>query len=501
VLFGRILSAAVRNVRVLTTPTADTRDQLAARLRAVADAYAEMAELPAWSLTDATLDARMAAALQARAAADEMVARIVAEADAAGVAARAGATSTRAWLIGRHQMSPRAATVALAQGRAMTPRTEQTRLAWARGEIDGDRAEAVAAALTNLSEQVPHQRMEAVEADLLAHARTLTLAGLRRLANRVVEAADPDQADRLLGERLAAQERRAYERAAFRGRKGADGVAAFSGRIPNLHYDMLKTALDAIASPRRDHLRDNPAGIDGAETAAGADGAEGVAAVGGAADAAQVGTERVPVPYATRLGQALCELAERLDADALPIAAGANATVVVTVDEPSLRDGVGAASLSTGDDLSVSEARRLACTANLLPMVLGGDSAVLDLGRSARLFDKSQRIALAHRDGGCVFPGCDRPPAWAEAHHVTPWAMGGKTDLDNGALLCGRNHRLIHHGEWQIRIAADRLPEVIPPERVDPQRRPLRHHRFRHRHRQRQRDRQRPRPGAGRPAT
>jgi hypothetical protein len=132
--------------------------------------------------------------------------------------------------------------------------------------------------------------------------------------------------------------------------------------------------------------------------------AEAEAAVGGAADAAQVGAERVPVPYATRLGQALCELAERLDADALPIAAGANATVVVTVDERSLRDGAGAASLSTGDDLSVSDARRLACTANLLPMVLGGDSAVLDLGRSARLFDKAQRIALAHRDGGCVSP-------------------------------------------------------------------------------------------------
>jgi hypothetical protein len=249
-----------------TTATPPTRGGLTARIDAVAAALADLAEEPVWSLTDATLDAQVAAAATLAASAQELLARAVAEADAAGVAARAGATSTRAWLMSRHKMSPRAATVALAHGRAMTPRTEQTRLAWARGEIDGDRAEAVAAALTNLSEQVPHQRVDAIQADLLAHARTLTLDGLRRLANRAVEAADPDQAveaadpdqaDRLLGERLAAQERRAYQQAAFRGRKGADGVAAFSGRIPNLHFDMLKTALDAIASPRRDHLRDH----------------------------------------------------------------------------------------------------------------------------------------------------------------------------------------------------------------------------------------------------
>jgi Domain of unknown function (DUF222)/HNH endonuclease len=332
-----------------------------------------------------------------------------------------------------------------------------------------------------LSADVPHPRVEAAEADLLRHAQTLTLSELRRVANRVVEAVDPDEADRLLGERLAEQERRAYEQASFRGRKGPDGVAAFSGRIPNLHYDMLKTALEAIASPRRDHLRSTGSPDDpesDADAAAERD-AEG-------ADPA-VDETRQPVPYGTRLGRALCELAEKLDAGGLPVAAGANATIVVTIDEQRLRDAVGAASLSTGDDLSVADTRRLACTAAILPIVLGGDSQPLDLGRAARLFDPCQRAALAERDGGCVFPGCERPPAWTEAHHLTPWAMGGKTDLDNGALLCGSHHRLIHHGEWQIRIGPDRLPEIVPPHRVDPQRRPIRH----------QRHRQRPRPGAG----
>jgi hypothetical protein len=83
---------------------------------------------------------------------------------------------------------------------------------------------------------------------------------------------------------------------------------------------------------------------------------------------------------------------------------------------------VGTAALPSGDEVSVSEARRLACSAGVVPAVLGGASVPLDLGRSARLFDRRQRLALTLRDGGCVFPGCDRPPGWCEAHHVNPWS-------------------------------------------------------------------------------
>ena len=87
--------------------------------------------------------------------------------------------------------------------------------------------------------------------------------------------------------------------------------------------------------------------------------------------------------------------------------------------------------------------------------------------RRRRLFSAGQRLGLAIRDKGCVFPGCDRPPSWCEAHHIDSWAIGGATDLTNGCLLCGYHHRLVHKGDWQIIIAGDNHPNVIPPDWID----------------------------------
>ena len=110
--------------------------------------------------------------------------------------------------------------------------------------------------------------------------------------------------------------------------------------------------------------------------------------------------------------------------------------------------------------------------------MLSGDSRILDLGMTRRLFDRYQRIALAVRDQGCVFAGCDRPPAWCEAHHLKAWKHGGPTDLANGCLLCSFHHHLIHQGEWELVMASDGIVEAIPPQRIDPHRRPIRHERL-----------------------
>jgi hypothetical protein len=118
---------------------------------------------------------------------------------------------------------------------------------------------------------------------------------------------------------------------------------------------------------------------------------------------------------------------------------------VVMLDVDTLRSGLGAAGVSTGGRITASEARRLACTAGVLPAVLDGAGEVLDLGRARRLFSSAQRKALGIRDRTCRAEGCDIPAAWCEAHHAgQPWADGGRTDLADGVLLCPFHHHRAH---------------------------------------------------------
>ena len=100
--------------------------------------------------------------------------------------------------------------------------------------------------------------------------------------------------------------------------------------------------------------------------------------------------------------------------------------------------------------IGADSVRLACCDSPLRRLATNGPSTVLDLGRTTRLVTPSQRLALEVRDGGCVFPGCARPPGWCDAHHLVSWLDGGATDLDNLALLCRRHHRLHHHSGWTL---------------------------------------------------
>jgi hypothetical protein len=146
---------------------------------------------------------------------------------------------------------------------------------------------------------------------------------------------------------------------------------------------------------------------------------------------------------------------EQVPADRPPRHGGTATPVMVMVDLETLRSGLGLAETSTGEVVSAAEARRLACTAAILPVVLGGKGEVLDLGRSRRLFSPGQRKAMAVRDRRCRAEGCRIPAAWCEAHHQQdPWSRGGRTDLAHGLLLCSFHHHRAHDS----RCTAARLP-------------------------------------------
>jgi hypothetical protein len=111
-------------------------------------------------------------------------------------------------------------------------------------------------------------------------------------------------------------------------------------------------------------------------------------------------------------------------------------------------------------------AAQLRAAAMRLPPVLGGaPTQPLDVGRTSRVVQPGQRIALAVRDGGCVFPACDRPLAWCEAHHLWHWLHGGPTDLDNLVLLCRAHHRAVHEGGWRLTHQPDGQLTATPPHR------------------------------------
>ncbi len=94
---------------------------------------------------------------------------------------------------------------------------------------------------------------------------------------------------------------------------------------------------------------------------------------------------------------------------------------------------------------------RTLCETAVIDVTLDSCGNPLDVGRERRLFTAPQRIALAARDGGCMWPGCDRPPQYCEAHHIDHWdADDGHTDIDRGILLCAYHHVHLHFAGYKI---------------------------------------------------
>ena len=155
-----------------------------------------------------------------------------------------------------------------------------------------------------------------------------------------------------------------------------------------------------------------------------------------------------------------------------PDAHGARPRVAVTLTLDALKGKIDWSPVTDdGTELSPGTARRLACDADVIPVVLGTRSEVLDVGRAHRLITPALWRALVCRDRHCAFPGCTKPPVMGHAHHLAHWADGGATALGNLVLLCGHHHRTIHTTPWRVRLHPDdRRPEFLPPPR------PGRHH-------------------------
>ncbi len=147
--------------------------------------------------------------------------------------------------------------------------------------------------------------------------------------------------------------------------------------------------------------------------------------------------------------------------------------VRVTITERELRARTGHGRLQAGQlAVSVETVERLACTQGVVPLLFDAHGQPLDVGREQRLFTRRQRVALAERDGGCRWTGCERPPSWSEAHHIEHWSRdAGRTDVADGILLCKHHHLLLHDHHWEIERRGPARSEywlIPPPGHPDP---------------------------------
>lgn len=155
--------------------------------------------------------------------------------------------------------------------------------------------------------------------------------------------------------------------------------------------------------------------------------------------------------------------------------------LIITAEQAATRGGEGTITgtgyyENTGESVPGAVIDRHLCNSGYLPVTVNSCGQPLDVGREQRLFTAKQRVALRIRDGGCMWPGCDRPPDYGEAHHIEAWvADHGRTDVADGILLCRHHHMLLHNNRWKIRRRGT-IYNLIPPATVDPSHTPIRLH-------------------------
>ena len=142
----------------------------------------------------------------------------------------------------------------------------------------------------------------------------------------------------------------------------------------------------------------------------------------------------------------------------------ARAEIVVHVDLETLKTGLhagGTCRTALGADLPVETVRRLACEAEILPVVLDGRSVPIDVGRSKRLATVHQRRALEAIHPTCAIPDCEVIFDHCNVHHIDYWENGGSTDLNNMIPLCSRHHHAAHEGGWKLKLDSETRELII----------------------------------------
>ena len=371
-----------------------------------------------------------------------MTSRVCAQAQALHLAAVAvvlgqaipeavGALDTKKWLRATLNLSPSLAAEQARLAAALSGPAGDTGQALAAGQIHAEQAKVIVQILNGLPAKATLEDYEFAQKTLLAATPDVDAKHLRKLKRSLHDAIDPG------------------------GPEPSDPRKARSATVRDNH--------------------------DGTETLTWTDSVDVMAMVRAAISKhyapVQGEPDETPCTPGRRRADALREaIALALRTGQLPKRRGQRPQIHVTMTADTFtgKPGCPPATTAGGQVLSPAQVRRIACDAEVTPIILNGKGVPLWVGRKYRTVTPGQWAALVVRDGGCVHPQCDRPPDLCEAHHIIWWENLGPSDLDNYALLLCFNHHDFAHQGWQIRMGEDGLPEVIPPPWIDPQQRPRR---------------------------
>ena len=364
-------------------------------------------------------------------------------------------TSTVTWLAAELRYTRREASALIHQATDLA-RFAHIHQGLLDGTVSAPQARAITATLRKLPADLGVQAERDAQATMVGFCDQYDSQALAGLSRHLLDVVAPEIAEEAEAERIERELAAARRNRHVSFTDDGHGSTLIRGSLPTADAALLKEQIDAIAA--RTHRTGLELGDPLAET----------------------------LTPAMRRADALLDIARHIAAcQVAPRHGGDRPHVMVIIDYQDLIDRCRQAGLVDGTSLTPGQVRRWACDAGIIPVILGGKSAALDVGREQRLVTTDIRHALHARDRGCVFPGCNRVAADCDAHHIQPWQHGGTTSLANLVLLCPHHHNLCEPGDgpadrrWQVRIGPDGIPEIIPPRLVDRHRQPRRHQRFR----------------------
>ncbi|TFB90595.1 HNH endonuclease [Cryobacterium algoricola] len=328
------------------------------------------------------------------------------------------------------------------------------------GWLSVEKADALRKGLGDLDRAITPEKLASALARLLTEARTLNADQLFKRARRVRDVLDEAG--------IAAREKAAYGDRSLRFYRLHTGQVRMVGLFAPEDGEYLMSTYDAITSPRRGGVRfvdkeqaawakrvqDDPRTTEQLT----ADAFLALTKLGVKADPKRIAGGRSPAvrmitirpTSTTTIGTAPTEPA---------------------TEDPTLQPGVIEGTVVT---VSAETMERNLCDSGILEVTFDDHGHGLDLGREQRTFSPAQRAALAIRDGGCMWPGCDRPPSWTETHHIEHWKDDtGQTNLDHGVLLCRADHLRLHNEHWRITRDHTGRYWLTPPPGLDPEQTPI----------------------------